>query len=104
MERREFIKTSCSLCIALGAGALTNVLSSCSPLPVYRTEIRDNTIVVPLSLFAENDFQIIRPGNFGYDIALRKLDSGSYLALLLRCTHADTHLNYNCNDFFCRLH
>ena len=104
MERREFLRKSCSLCMALGGRLVVSQLSSCSPLPIYDTVMNGNKIVVPLSLFIENDFQIIRPKNFEYDIALRKLDERSYRAILLRCTHADNQLTYSGGGYYCNAH
>jgi len=88
----------------LSAGFAISGLSSCSPLPIYTAELDNNTIRVPLSLFAEGDFHIIRPNNFEYDIGLHKQKDGSFLALLLRCTHAANQLNYTGNGFVCKVH
>ena len=104
MERREFLRASCSLCMILGSGLVMSELSSCSSLPIYKTVMSNNTVAVPLSLFVENDFHIIRPNNFEYDIALRRLDDGSYTAILLRCTHADNQLTYTGSEYFCSVH
>ena len=104
MERRDFLKTSCSLCVGLSAGLMMSGLSSCSSLPLYKTEVKHNTIRVPQSLFAENDVQIIRPDNFEYDIALHKQRDGNYAALLLRCTHAANQLTLVGGMYRCNLH
>lgn len=104
MERRSFIKTSCSVCVAIGAGLTLASVSSCSPTVIYRTTVTENKINVPLSLFAESDLQIIRPSGFENDIALRKEQNGSYTALLLRCTHADNQVSTTGNGFVCNLH
>jgi Rieske Fe-S protein len=105
MERREFIKKSCSVCIAISAGLLMgSSLSSCSSVSVYKTASNQNKITVPVSLFAAADLQIIRLRDSEYDIALRKEQDGNYTALLLRCTHADNQLNSTGNGFYCTLH
>ena len=57
-----------------------------------------------LGTISENDFQIIRPKNFSYDIAIQKLENGSFTALLLSCTHAANQLTFTGNSFFCKLH
>ncbi len=90
--------------MAISAGALTAELSSCSSLPVYRTAMNGNAITVPLSLFGEGDVHIIRADNYGYDIALRQEQDGSYLALLLLCTHAATQLTSVGDGYSCNLH
>lgn len=104
MDRRDFIKQSCLACMAVGAGMAITSLSSCASLPVYKTAISNQQIAVPVSLFAQNDFQIIQPEKFYYNIAVRKEQNGTYTALLLRCTHADNPLTPAGNGFKCNLH
>ncbi len=104
MERREFLTSSCSLCAGLGTALLISGLSSCATNSLYTAEIENNSVHVPLSLFSENDFQIIRPKNFSYDIAIQKLENGSFAALLLSCTHAANQLTFTGNSYFCKLH
>jgi Rieske Fe-S protein len=104
MERREFIKSACTLCAALSTGLLFGTLSSCAPYPVYETSIDKSKIIVPLSLFAKTNIQIIRAKKLGYDVALQKETDGSFSALLLRCTHAANPLKYTGNEFVCSLH
>ena len=104
MERREFLKKSCSACVAIGAGLMMGSLSSCASVSIYKTVINENKIAVPVSLFASADLQIIRPTDSEYDIALRKELNGNYTALLLRCTHAANQLNSSGNGFYCTLH
>ena len=90
--------------MVVGAGLVLGDLTSCSSLPVYKTEIENSTLKVPLSLFTENTFRIIRPENFDYDIAVQKQKDGSYNALLLRCTHAANQLTYTGSGYSCNLH
>ena len=104
MERREFIKTSCSLCLAVGGGMAMSALSSCATFPVYSAIVADGTLSVPLSVFSENKIQIIRPIGREYDIALRKEENGTFRALMLRCTHASNPLTYSGDGYTCRLH
>lgn len=104
MERREFIKTSCTFCLTIGSGLLMSSLASCGSAAVYTSEIVENKVMVPMSLFTEQDVQIIRPRNLGYDIALRKQNDGSFSALLLRCTHAENQLSTTGTEYYCSLH
>jgi len=90
--------------MAMGAGMLIGSLSSCATVPVYKTAVNANKVMVPESLFAQTDFQVIQPQNLFYNIALRKESNGSYTALLLRCTHADNQLMSIGNGFKCNLH
>lgn len=92
------------MCVAIAAGFTVNSFSSCSSLPLYKTVITENKIIVPVSLFAIHEYAIIRPGNYDHDIGLRKENEGKYTALLLRCTHADNQLISTGNGFVCNLH
>jgi Rieske Fe-S protein len=93
------------MCLAVGAGLVAaSSLSSCATLPVYKTAMANNKVSVPVSLFAQSDFQLIQPKDFFYNIGLRKEKDGSYTALLLRCTHADNQLISTGNGFKCNLH
>ncbi|MEP7171575.1 MAG: hypothetical protein ABI855_19545, partial [Bacteroidota bacterium] len=72
MQRREFIRTSCSFCMVAGVSFVLGSLSSCASLPIYKTVIAENKISVPVSLFVQSDLQIVRTPNAEFDIALRK--------------------------------
>ena len=104
MNRRNFVKQSCTICLAVGAGMAVGALSSCATLPVYKTAVSNKKVSVPVSLFVQSDFQIIQPKDFYYNIGLRKEIDGTYTALLLRCTHADNQLVATGNGFKCNLH
>lgn len=104
MERRDFIKQSCALCMIAGAGTVISSLSSCATLPVYQTAINNQQVTVPASLFDKGNLQIVQPKGLFYNIALNKETDGSYTALLLRCTHADNQLITTGNGYKCNLH
>ena len=105
MDRRKFVKQTCSLCLATGAGMLIGSLASCgTALPTYKTTVADNKIAVPVNLFATSDFQLVQPKSMYYNIGLKKEKDGTYTALLLRCTHADNQLIPAGNGFKCTLH
>ena len=104
MQRREFIKSACSLSLLVGSGISLSGLTSCASLPVYKTTVKQGKISVPVSLFADAAVQIVRPENYGYDIAVVQGRDGTYTALLLRCTHANNQLNFTGSGFRCPLH
>jgi len=104
MERREFLKNSCSLCIALGAGVAGLSLTSCAPFPVYQANVVRNDVAIPLTAFTQSALQIIRAPTLMYDIALHRNGSGIYKALLLRCTHADSQVDSTGQGYVCVLH
>jgi Rieske Fe-S protein len=105
MERREFIKTACTVCLAgSAAAAVSTFLSSCASLPVYTTNVEHGTISVPLSAFQNGHIQIIRAQDILYDIALKKESNGAYSAYRLLCTHASNPLTFSGDRFLCSLH
>ena len=106
MERRNFIKSTCNICLLGTAGFLTAQLPGCSPasFPVFKTDVNDKKITVPLSLFDKSSLQIVRPRNMFYDIAVQKKEDNSYSALLLLCTHQQTQLTVTGNGYICSLH
>ena len=104
MERRNFLKQSCTVCLVAGAGMLVSSLSGCATLPVYQTAMANNQVAVPVSIFAQSTLQLIQPKGLYYNIALKKETNGTYTALLLRCTHADNQLNVDGNSYHCSLH
>ncbi len=106
MERRNFVKSTCNICLLGAAGIFTARLTSCSPpaFPVFRTGLTDNTIVVPANLFDKSPVQIVRAKNMFYDIAVKKNEDNSYSAMQLLCTHQQTQLNVTGNGYTCPLH
>lgn len=61
-ERREFIKSACSLCAAVvGIGALLPAVSACATLPNLSVEPTDGVIPVQRNLFtAQNQLVIVQ--------------------------------------------
>jgi Rieske Fe-S protein len=104
MDRRDFLKQSCTVCLAAGAGMTIGSLSSCATLSVYNTGVEANKVTVPVVLFTKSGFLIIQPKELFYNIGLRKEKDGTYTALLLRCTHADNQLTSTGNGYKCTLH
>jgi Rieske Fe-S protein len=108
MQRRNFIKGACRLCLLGAAGTVIAAdLSSCSPAVAkntFRPVIKDNEIEVPLSLFETQPFQVISPAKYNYEIAVEKKQDNTYKALLLKCTHQENQLTPTGNGFICNLH
>jgi Rieske Fe-S protein len=109
MERRNFIRSACRICLLGAAGAaIASELSSCSPATTgsiaYKPIAKNNMLEVPLSIFEQKSFQIISPTNFEYEIAIEKTDASNYKALLLKCTHYDNQLTPTGSGYTCSLH
>jgi len=104
MERRDFIKHTCAVCLAVSSGLLAFTLDSCASFPVFEAEMTGRKLKVPLSAFANGDLLVVSAASLLYDIGLLRHKDGSCTALLLRCTHADTQLIPEGNAFVCPAH
>lgn len=107
MERRDFLKGACRICLLGTTGAAVIDMAGCSPSvgsTVTKPAIVDNNIQVPLSLFDKNPVQIVSPQKYAYEVAVEKNKEGIYKALLLRCTHQANQLIPTGNGYACELH
>ena len=101
MNRKAFIKTSCSL---LALGAIGQLGGACSTYKVLKVESKDGLIRIPLSAFDLEDTKLVRVPKMEYDILVRKIDNQSYTALLLKCTHQDWNLIAGKSNIHCTAH
>ncbi|MEP6845193.1 MAG: Rieske (2Fe-2S) protein [Panacibacter sp.] len=105
MKRKEFIESSCKACMLMAAGYFLPKLTGCSPgaYSVFKTEIVDKKISIPLTMFDTDAMQFVRPKGWYFDIAVQKNADNTYQALLLQCTHQENQLTlagkrgYLCN-------
>ena len=105
MDRRNFLKSSCTFCIAAtGVTALTTLLESCGTINVFNGHVENNTIKIPLSELAEKDSLIIKSKEAPSDIALIKTKEGEWKALLMLCTHHANPLSFYGSGFRCSVH
>ncbi len=104
MQRREFLRTTCSYCFLAGTGFLLSSLESCASVPVMDTQVVDKKISIPLSAFTSSDTQILQPRGLLYDIALHKEADGNFKALVLICTHASNQLTPTGSGYSCPAH
>jgi Rieske Fe-S protein len=103
MDRRNFIKTGCALCLATSTGMIS-LLESCTPIPLYKTTTTDRKVLVPLTEFSKYNFLIVRPEDLSYDIAVIKISDSEFRSMVMLCTHAENPLQFNGNEFRCSLH
>jgi len=106
MNRKDFIKGSCGVCIAVSSGFLMSaLLESCkTPLGVIKTAAQDNLVSIPVAEFANSDYKLVRLRNYDYDLAVQKNKDGSFETLVLVCTHAGHPLTKTGNSYYCTLH
>jgi len=106
MNRQEFIKGSCGVCIALSSGFLLSaVLGSCKTmLGVVKTTSKDDVVTIPVKEFEQTDYKLVRVKNYDYDLAVQKNTDGTYTTLVLKCSHAGQPLTRTGKNYFCALH
>ncbi len=108
MQRRDFLRSSCTTCLLAASGWMLPAiaLTGCGPAAyqVFSTEERENQIEVPADAFAKGPLVLVRPKGWFYSIALRKHEDNTYSALLLKCTHQDNQLTASSDSFSCSLH
>lgn len=105
MNRKEFISSSCKICLLGAAGFSLIQLESCSPSSsIYKTTITNGDLNVPMNLFDKSSLQIIRTAGWYYDVAVQKNQDDSYTALLLQCTHQENQLTPTGTGYHCNLH
>lgn len=106
MDRRNFIKDSCSICIGIaGLGGISTLLSSCSSMAVFKTDMNDHTIKIPSQTFTGDEkTKIVRVQVLPFDILLVKKSESEYLALEMKCTHNDNILVATKSGLTCNMH
>ncbi|CAN5416745.1 hypothetical protein BH10BAC2_BH10BAC2_18150 [soil metagenome] len=91
----------------MAAGYFLPALTGCSPAAysVFKTDVVDKQISMPLNMFDANAVQFVRPKGWYFDIAVQKNADNTYQALLLQCTHQENQLNLlGKNGYQCSLH
>lgn len=105
MQRRKFIKNSCSLCVGLTAGiSLVTLLDSCVSGRILKLEPVNEIISINTSEFTEESpYVTVRTKALNFDLFVHKSD-GQYTALLMQCTHYDNPVYANTKEIFCPTH
>jgi Rieske Fe-S protein len=103
--RREFLKDTCTVCLGTAfLGFSVTQLSSCSSLPIYKTNLSRALVEVPLSNFAESNVVIVRDLQVAYDILLVKKSEQEYNAIYMKCSHRENPVTATKNGLFCSTH
>ncbi|MGL4596641.1 MAG: Rieske (2Fe-2S) protein [Bacteroidia bacterium] len=102
--RRDFIKKTCSLCLALtGAGLAATTLSSCSSIPLVKANPDNGKIRVPVETLAGKPYALIRSLKYDFDLLLVHKDE-AYHAMFLQCSHEMQPLTISGNFINCASH
>ena len=105
MDRRNFIRSSCTLCVgAIGIGFIASELAGCAAMPIYKATAEQDMIKIPLSSFKESKILVVRNNQLEFDILLVKKSETDVNALLMKCTHQDNPLTATNSGMFCSAH
>lgn len=103
MERRDFLKKSCSACV--GMSLLLPLLESCgTSAAVFKTIPENNRLTIPKTVFETQPYAIIRAQKISYDILLKKSENDQFYAIYMKCTHRDSPVQFTKTGFVCNDH
>jgi Rieske Fe-S protein len=110
MDRRKFIKNSCTAC--LSATALAAVVSSCSPTRYIGGTLGKDGLTVDADEFVTKQngktsyrsFIIVRNEALQYPICVYRFSEKEYSALWMRCTHQGAELQASGDYLQCTAH
>ena len=110
MDRRKFIKNSCTAC--LSATVLAALLSSCQATRYISGALGKDSITVSADEFIikQNNktgfrsFLIVRNDALQYPICVYRFNENEYSALWMRCTHQGTELQASGDRLQCPAH
>ncbi len=110
MDRRKFIRNSCTACLT--ATALGGILSSCTATKYISGTLGKDGLTVGLNEFelkqsgkaTRRSFIIIRNDALQYPICVYRLNDKEYSALWMSCTHQGTELQASGDFLHCTAH
>jgi Rieske Fe-S protein len=110
MERRDFIKTTCAVCI--GGYMSLSMLEGCGTTKMVAGSIVGPDLIIPLSDFGpknsnQTEYEkcvIVRNEILQYPIYIYRIGDNQYKALWMRCTHQGTELHLSGDRFECPAH
>lgn len=105
MNRRSFLKNTCYLCAAVGAGVTIGSLSSCVSVASVNASPENGIISVPLSQWPpDKNVLLIKSQKLEYNILVVKKGENNYHVLQMKCTHNLQPLSPTENKIFCNTH
>ena len=110
MDRREFIKNSCTACLSVAV--IGSAISSCTPTRYISGTLGKDGLFVDASEFvtkqngktAYRSFVIVRNDALQYPVCVYRLNDNEYSALWMRCTHQGTELQASGDRLQCTAH
>ena len=110
MDRREFIKNSCTAC--LSAAVIGTLISSCTATRYISGTLGKDGLFVNANEFvtkqngrmAYRSFIVVRNDALQYPVCVYRFNDNEYAALWMRCTHQGTELQASGDRLQCTAH
>ena len=110
MDRRNFLKKSCSACLSLTV--ISSMVSSCLSTKYVTGKVAKDGITIDKDDFkikqkggtAYSSFVIVRNEILKYPICIYRMNDDEYTALWMRCTHQGTELQASGDVLQCSAH
>jgi Rieske Fe-S protein len=110
MDRRAFIKNSCTACLSLTV--LSSLVSSCTPTRYITGTVGKDGLTISKDDFAikqkggtaYSSFIIVRNEALKYPICVYRSSDSEYTALWMQCTHQGTELQASGDKLQCPAH
>jgi len=110
MDRRKFIKDSCTVCLSLAGVAA--MASSCAPSRFVSGTMDKDGLFVDVNAFINkqkgeetyHSYIIVRNEALQYPICVYRFNENEYSALWMRCTHQGTELQAAGDYLHCTAH
>jgi len=110
MDRREFIKNSCTACLSVTV--IGTAISSCTATRYISGTLGKDGLFVDANEFVTKQngktiyrsFIIVRNDALQYPVCVYRLSDNEYSALWMRCTHQGTELQASGDRLQCTAH
>ena len=110
MDRRNFLKKSCSACLSLTV--ISSMVSSCLSTKYVTGKVAKDGITIDKDDFkikqkggtAYSSFVIVRNEILKYPICIYRMNNDEYTALWMRCTHQGAELQASGDMLQCSAH
>ena len=110
MDRRNFLKKSCSACLSLTV--ISSMVSSCVSTKYVSGKVAKDGITIDKDDFkikqkggtAYSSFVIVRNEILKYPICIYRMNNDEYTALWMRCTHQGAELQASGDVLQCSAH
>lgn len=110
MQRREFIKNTCTACLSLTV--LSTLVSSCVATKYISGELGKDGLTISKDEFkvkqkggtAYSSFIIVRNDALQFPICIYRLNKNDYSALWMKCTHQGAELQASGDVLQCPAH